>query len=190
MLSAFLNIAVALLLLAYPVIVYLGLSQGALQEVSYLLFVILFLRLGLLLFAKKGAKWLLPICILGLLLISYSLLKQTDTSLKLYPVMVNGVMLISFFVTLWQKQSMVERLARLQEPNLDQRGIHYTRSVTKVWCAFFLLNGSIALYTSLYASMQWWSLYNGLIAYVLIGTLMAGEWLFRRWYKKQGEQHG
>ena len=76
-------------------------------------------------------------------------------------------------------QSIVERMARLSEPDLPASGVAYTRTVTKVWCAFFVVNGSIALATALWASQAVWSLYNGVIAYVAMGVLFAGEYLVR-----------
>ena len=45
---------------------------------------------------------------------------------------------------------------------------------------FFIVNGSIALLTALYGDMALWTAWNGMIAYLLIGALMAGEWLVRR----------
>ncbi len=47
-------------------------------------------------------------------------------------------MLALFSASLLQKQTLVERLARLQEPELPDSGVRYTRTVTKVWCGFFL----------------------------------------------------
>ena len=89
--------------------------------------------------------------------------------------------LLAFFaLSLWQGPPVVERLARLQEPELDARAIAYTRRVTQVWCAFFLLNGGVALATALWASDATWALYNGLIAYGLMGALMGVEWLVRQ----------
>ena len=63
--------------------------------------------------------------------------------------------------------------------------MRWTRRVTEVWCVFFILNGSIALYTALYCSMQVWALYNGLIAYVLMGILLGGEFVLRRIYRQK-----
>ena len=74
---------------------------------------------------------------------------------------------------------MIERLARLQHPDLPPEGVIYTRRVTQVWCAFFIINGAMALSTALWASLEIWSLYNGLIAYVLMGGLFAAEYLVR-----------
>jgi uncharacterized membrane protein len=75
---------------------------------------------------------------------------------------------------------MIERFARLSEPELSPAGVRYTRHVTQVWCAFFVVNGAIAAYTAAFASREAWALYNGLIAYVLMGVLFGGERLVRR----------
>ena len=56
----------------------------------------------------------------------------------------------------------------------------YTRRVTQVWCGFFVVNGLIAVATALWASPAAWALWNGLLSYVAMGVLMAGEWLVRR----------
>ncbi|HCQ3818278.1 TPA: hypothetical protein OKD99_004577, partial [Escherichia coli] len=60
-----------------------------------------------------------------------------------------------------------------------------TRRVTQIWCGFFIINGGIALFTALYADMSLWTAWNGMIAYLLMGTLMAGEWLVRRQVMKR-----
>ena len=100
--------------------------------------------------------------------------------LKLYPVMVNGLLLVVFAASLWFPPTVVERIARVQHPELPQEAVKYTRRVTQVWCLFFLGNGLIALWTAIWQSARAWFWYNGVIAYVLIGTLFAGEWLIRR----------
>ena len=100
--------------------------------------------------------------------------------IKLYPVAVNALMLALFGLSLRHPPSMIERFARLQEPDLPTHAIAYTRRVTQVWCGFFVINGTLALLTALYASTDVWALYNGLIAYLLMGALFAGEWLVRQ----------
>jgi uncharacterized membrane protein len=100
--------------------------------------------------------------------------------LKLYPVLVNGVLLFVFSASLVRPPSVIERLARLTEPHLPAEGVAYTRKVTQVWCGFFVLNGGIALATALWASHELWALYNGLIAYLLMGVLFGVEWLVRQ----------
>ena len=49
-----------------------------------------------------------------------------------------------------------------------------------IWCLFFIVNGAIALVTVLSKNQALWTLYNGLISYLLMGTLLGGEWLYRK----------
>ncbi|NMR95446.1 hypothetical protein HKB38_29015, partial [Vibrio parahaemolyticus] len=101
-----------------------------------------------------------------------------------YPVVVNVCVLCGFGLSLKQPQSIIERLARLQEPDLPASGVAYTRKVTMVWCAFFTLNAAVALYTC-FLPVKIWTLYNGLISYLLAGGLFAGEWIVRQFVRKE-----
>jgi uncharacterized membrane protein len=73
----------------------------------------------------------------------------------------------------------VERIARLEEPNLPAEAVAYTRAVTRVWCLFFVVNGLLALGTVVWGSDRVWFWYNGVIAYGGIGLLLGGERLLR-----------
>ncbi len=105
--------------------------------------------------------------------------------LQLYPVLVNLVLLAAFGHSLGSPPSMVERLALLREPSLSPAAKIYTRRVTQVWCCFFALNGAAALGTALWASQALWSLYTGVIAYVLMGSLFGIEFLVRMRFKRR-----
>ena len=48
------------------------------------------------------------------------------------------------------------------------------------WCIFFIVNGSIATFTVFVGSDKIWSLYNGLISYILIGLFFMVEYLVRK----------
>jgi len=117
---------------------------------------------------------------LAALLIAISLLSEAELGLRAYPVLVNLAMLSVFATSLWRGMPVIERLARLQEPDLPDAGVGYTRKVTRVWCGFFVFNASVAATTALYADLATWTLYNGLVSYVLMGLLFCGEWLVRR----------
>ena len=114
--------------------------------------------------------------VLGLAVIA----TNSETLLRLYPASISASMLILFGATLLRPPTMVERFARLREPDLSPTAVRYTRHVTEIWCLFFVFNGSIAVYTALAASREAWALYNGFIAYILMGTLFAGERAVRR----------
>lgn len=71
------------------------------------------------------------------------------------------------------------------EGPLSPAAVRYTERVTLVWALFFALNGGIAWWTVQLGDMELWALYNGLIAYLLMGLLMAVEWSIRRVVKKR-----
>lgn len=99
---------------------------------------------------------------------------------KLYPVWVSLSLLAVFGGSLFRGMPIVERLARLQEPDLPESGIRYTRRVTQVWCGFFMFNALASLMTLVLANEWLWALYNGLVSYFLMGMVFAAEWLVRQ----------
>ena len=105
--------------------------------------------------------------------------------LRFYPVLVNAAFFSVFAYSLIAPPSIIEQLARLHESIFPLAAVGYTRRVTQVWCVFFAINGAIALYTALFASMAQWSFYNGFLAYLLMGILFAGEYCARRHFKRR-----
>ena len=101
-------------------------------------------------------------------------------AMKAYPPVFNLCLAATFAWSLLRPPTVIERIARLTKPNLPPEGIAYTRNVTKVWIVFFLANAAIASACALWASVAVWTLWNGLIAYLLVGALFAGELLYRR----------
>ena len=115
----------------------------------------------------------------AIVLLTLGGLGHAELGMRAYPVAVNAIMLTIFLSSLWRGIPVVERLARLREPDLPPAGVRYTRRVTWAWCGFFVFNGAIAGWTALYADLVTWSLYNGVISYGLIALMFVGEWLLR-----------
>jgi uncharacterized membrane protein len=97
---------------------------------------------------------------------------------------VNSTLLSLFAYSLLFPPSIIERWARLRNAELPARAISYTRRVTQVWCIFFAMNGAAALITALWASAAVWTLYNGIVAYLLMALLFAGEYCVRWRFKR------
>jgi uncharacterized membrane protein len=108
---------------------------------------------------------------------------QAEQAMLYYPLWMNAGMLLVFSASLWFPPTIVERFARMMEGTLDEHAVAYTRKVTQVWCGFFLFNGSIAALTAWWGDWDLWLLYNGGIAYGLMGLLMLIEWQVRRLVK-------
>lgn len=171
-----------LLFALYPALIFVGLQYLEARTIGVLLLVVLTLRYrnqarglmqGLSGPALAGAG--IPAAV-GLSAVA----ANSEALLRLYPASISAGLLLIFGASLRRPPSMIERIARLREPDLPVAGVQYTRRVTKVWCLFFVINGTAAVYTAFYTSREIWALYNGALAYVLIGALFLGERLVRR----------
>lgn len=171
-----LKAVVILLSIGYPFMVYWGLQNYDAKLLLPLILILLALRwqTGIGVAEHK----VIGITLLGILVIA--MVWGSQLSLKFYPVLMNLGFLALFASSLLSPPSIVERLARVKEPELSPEAVTYTQKVTLVWSVFFLFNGTIAAVTAVWGSDEVWMLYNGFIAYLLIGGLAGGEWLVRQ----------
>lgn len=175
------TVVLAVLTILYPFAVYFGLQQFEARWLLPMLLVLLSLRLATEQKIASSKKIWIGSAVLLLLI---ALAVNSEIALKLYPLLVNLGFFVIFMQSLFFPPTVIERLARLSEPTLSPAGVAYTRQVTKIWCGFFVLNGTVSAITALWASAETWALYNGFIAYMLMGLLFAGEYLIRMRVKK------
>ena len=180
-------VLVSVLLACYPLLIFFGLETLPLKQVAggiLALFVLRFLFLGYSrLHFLKSLGW--PVAACGLALSCISLVMDSDIALLLYPVLVSLSCLTVFSWTLIYPPSMIECFARMAEGDIPEEAVAYTRRVTQVWCGFFVMNAAVAGFTVAHGDRTLWTLYNGLISYVLMGCLLGGEWLYRKWILRQ-----
>lgn len=160
----------------YPFVVYFGTENVAPPIFALVLGAIWLVRAPSLL-RQPGGRWMV-----GAALVYCALLAFTGEAILLrwYPVMLNAFLLAAFSWSLIYGPPFIERIARVREPDLPLAAVRYTRVVTWVWVGFFAFNGSISAALTLWAPLSWWTLYNGVISYVLLGSLFGGEWLLRQ----------
>ncbi|MBQ4839054.1 MULTISPECIES: hypothetical protein [Pseudoalteromonas] len=183
--KVFVGIILAIVTLGYPIIVYQGLKHFDFQALA--LFLASVLTVKLVLQRRATSKVFNYILGVGISFLVLSSVLNLQVGMLLYPVVINACMLFVFGASLKWKPCIIERLARIREPDLPPKGVQYTEKVTKVWCAFFVINMLVSLYTALLAPIEVWTLYNGLIAYIAMGLLFLGEWLVRIKVRKHHE---
>lgn len=172
----------ALLWVAYPVLVYGGLLFLQPRYVALLLIAALLIRkrdsaLQLLGGLGQPERYILfALFALG----AIAAIANSETLLRLYPAAMNAGMFALFALSLKRTPTMIERFARLQQPDLPPAGVRYTRDITVVWCVFLACQIFVSAYTALWASREVWAFYNAFLAYVLMGVLLGGERLLRR----------
>jgi uncharacterized membrane protein len=163
----------------YPPLVYFG--MGVLSPTHMVL--IGLVLIGLRLFGlrhKPDAKiWQIVFCIAALGLTAM-LFMDAHLAVQAYPVVVSLSVSAVFGLSLLFPPTLVERMARLTEPNLPPDGVIYTRKVTMVWTAFLLINAGISAATALWGTLAQWALWNGLLSYLFMGMLFIGELIVRR----------
>ncbi|MEN9358539.1 MAG: hypothetical protein RL095_74 [Verrucomicrobiota bacterium] len=184
MASRLLQFAFILLMLLYPLIVWLGLShfqqkgEGNVTIVASILLAIVSLRFLVMKTRSDALITMLPF-MLSALFLAASALTNEETWMLMQPAMINLAMFIAFALSLRHPPCVAERLARLEDPKLPPEGVIYCRKVTRAWCKFFIANGTCAA-VSAFMHFQVWVFYNGFVAYILIGLFFVVEMFLRR----------
>lgn len=170
-----------LLVAAYPVAVYVGLTRFSARGLGLVLALLLLPGFVSKLRRARREDLLtvarLPLSILALLALA-AILNDARFVFAL-PILINLALLVQFASSLYGTP-IVERFARMQQPDLPASHVPYCRGVTKVWCAFFALNALLSGLLAALAPLSWWTLYNGLLAYLLIGLLASVEYVVRK----------
>lgn len=170
------------LLLAYPLAVYIGLTRWSTRGVALVLLVLLAPTVvSRLRRADAGTRGtLVAVPLVTAILLSLGAALNAAGFVLVVPVAVNAALLVTFAATLRSSRPMIERFARLQVPDLREEEVAWCRRWTWIWCGFFAVNGAAAGALALWAPLSWWTAYNGGIAYGLIGLLFAAEYVLRK----------
>lgn len=171
--------------LAYPVVILCAWRWGSPRFVGLLLLALLWIQrvagtspLAASLRKLTPVDWVVAVTlnVASLAIV----LTNSERIMRLYPSLVNLGLLVAFGVTLVKGPSMIEKFARLTDPDPSAHVMRYTRRITQLWCIFFVVNGVFSVYTALCWPAKAWSLYNGAIVYGLIGALLVGEIAWRK----------
>jgi len=170
------------LLVGYPLIVFVLLRRYSARYAALFLLVLFlpgFVRRGL-----RYREGLLTVAFQAAgvsLLLGLAALFDSRVFLLHLPVLITLFLLVSFAYTLIRPPTMIERYARLGTRDLTDEEVRYCTSLTWLWIVFFLFNGLLIEGLILWTSFEIWTLYVGVIGYLLVGLLFALELVYRRW---------
>jgi len=188
-----LGVVALLAAIAYPALVYIGLTRWSSRLVALVVIAMAVLTVAAKLADAKRSTGLtgllaVPLCIVSLALLSA--LSDSQFFLLLTPVLISVALLVTFSLTLRKGATpMIERFARLQDPDLTADKVIWCRTTTVVWCGFFIFNGLLSAGLAAWAPLEWWTLYTGAGAYLLMGTLFLGEVVLRKLRFEMGSSH-
>jgi len=169
--------------LAYPLVLYAAHTRLGTRAVGGILLALYGLSLLVRMRGRASDLWPLVrqhLALAGLIVVAMVL--GNRTLLLLLPMLVSLYLLATFAASLRRGPPMIERFARMVEDDLPDFTLPYCRRVTSIWCAFLAANAAVVLALALAAPIGWWALYTGALFYGLLGTFVAGEFVFRKWW--------
>lgn len=156
---------------AYPFIVFWALKKDiALKFIGFVLLLSV-------IFSWTRSKNTI-LFILGLLLCLSIIFFNQEIFVKLYPVLMNTGVFALFAVSL-KKTPLVTKFAEKMHKTMDEATIKYTRNATYAWAIVMGCNAVVSFIT-IFLSDEIWTLYNGLVSYMVIGTTMLIEYIIRK----------
>lgn len=181
-LTKFVRALVVVFFVTYPFLIFFGLSVLPPSFFGLVLLILLGLRLGVLLPEERQVFF--PVILIFFGYAASAMYFDNTQLLLFYPAFVNFTLCLLFANSLRNEEPILLRIVRSRGYDINDHTPQYLFWLTVIWAVFFMLNGSISIWTST-LSLEVWTLYNGLISYFIIAILGVGEWLFRRYYKKR-----
>lgn len=182
-----LTTSLAFVSVLYPAAVYFGVGH-----VSPSVFAFVFIAAGLARFClshgvNDRGQWI----VLGLAVVYGGVLLSSGSGhlLKLYPAGISICIGAAFLASLYQKESLIERVARLSGKTITSRAKRYTGKLSFIWGLLLLCNAAVAGYLAYFGSLDAWALYTGLLSYLIFAAFFAAEFVYRQFYmaKYRGE---
>ncbi|MDD5462356.1 MAG: hypothetical protein PHG00_12100 [Methylococcales bacterium] len=170
------GMTVICLFLAYPYLVYRGMESG-MVGLAPAIFAGVYLFQAFTATKIKIRIYKILIAI-ALLLGAYYI--QSITA-KVLPVLIQLMLMYFFGRTLLKGKgpSLIESFVRLEFPEFPPGISEYCRQLTLLWTDFFAFNAIMCLVLAFWGSDFWWTLYNGIVIYLMIGLLVIGEYIYR-----------
>ena len=189
--SSLLKILSIFLAILYPFIIFFSLTHfGTSPRILALILVVVAMVYFIANTNNARGKGIKSIQFWGMLtaatiLSAVTFITENAGFVKIYPVSINFFLFLSFFVTLFRSPNMIYRFAVMQKKSIKESSERayiekYCRNVTIVWILFFIINGSIALFTAFFTDHFIWAIYNGFISYILIGLIFIIELIIRK----------
>lgn len=124
----------------------------------------------------KKFKPVLPIIVTLCIVLLFSI--KRFVFLKFYPPVCNLFIFLTFFLSLFAKETVIQKFARMCGDKMEEPVRIYTRNLTYVWCIFTFFNFLISVWT-IFLPEKIWILYNGCISYILVGLVFGVEYIIR-----------
>lgn len=171
----------ALFVIASPWVLYWTLSQHEVGVAAAVLIGWVIVRTIPLLIAARREQRLaaLQLPVIALTFACLGWISNNGTWLLVLPSATQGSFGLAFLRSL-RGTPLIEHFARMVKPELGAGELAHCRLWTKIWGGYLLVLAAIGLGLARWASLAVWTVYVGVIAYVLVGVLFAVEYVIRK----------
>ena len=170
--------ALALAYLAYPFAVHWLLAAGRPRVALGLAAV----ALGGLCWSLTDSRWRwLALSMIAVSSLAATALHADELVLFLPPIAINLALALFFASTLARdREPLISWFARVERGELAPDLTAYTRRLTWIWVAFFLLMAAVSLVLAVIGPRVAWAWFTAVGNYLCVGMLFLGEYVYRR----------
>ena len=171
----------AIVLFLYPVIVVVGITYLGVRWTALLILVLLGRRIiGLVITNKEGTRIILYQVIAMAVIVGVAAASKSHFALRVAPFMIS-LTFISSFAGSMRGVPIIERFARLAEPDLSEEEVRYCRKLTKAWMGVLAANSVLVFSAAFVEDKILWTILVGPVSYALLGSAFLVEYPYRKW---------
>lgn len=170
----------AAVLVAYPAIVYFGLTRLGVRWTALILLVLVGRRFIALALGDRGTSRIVILQAVAMAaIIGAAAVSGSAFALRITPLCVSLTFIAQFAASL-KGAPLIERFARLARPALPPEHAAYCRRLTEIWTAVLALNSLLLLGAAFIEDEAIWTLVVGPMSYGMLGLVFAIEYLYRK----------
>lgn len=176
-----LGILSALFILASPWVLYWTLSQQRVGVAAAVLIGWVVVRTIPVLVAARREQRVaaLQLPAIALVFVVLGWVSNNGTWLLVLPSATQATFGLAFLRSL-SGTPLIEHFARMMKPELGAPQIAHCRRWTLIWGIYLVALAAVGLALARWATLSVWTVYVGVVSYVLVGALFAVEYLIRK----------
>jgi uncharacterized membrane protein len=176
-----LSIVATLFMLASPFVLYWTLSHHSVGLAALLLLGWVIVRtIPVLLSAKpEQRRAALQLPAIAVVFAFLGWVSNNGTWLLVLPAATQATFGLAFVRSL-SGVPLIEHFARMVKPELSVPELAHCRCWTRIWGYYLIVLAAIGLVLARWATLATWTVYVGIVTYVLVGVLFAIEYIVRK----------
>ncbi len=171
----------AVIFVLYPLLVLVGMTYLGIRLTAVILLLFVGRRIIALLLANKAETRvvLYQAAAMGVIM-GAAALSESPIALRAAPFFISLTFIFTFAISL-RTTPLIERFARMTDPELSEEEVQYCRNLTKVWVAVLSCNSMLVFGAAFVEDHVLWSILVGPVSYSVLGSVFVFEYPYRKY---------